>query len=97
MKIMGGFSLIMVFIVIAFEALKSFAKNMFGFISSIIAIVIWIFIVFPYVVLIPFVSIYVDQTKFGTFVYGCILGTIVLLILLVGILTLLFNRLIDKY
>lgn len=97
LKIIGGFSFIMVFIVMAFDALKSFAQNMLYFITPIISILIWIFIVFPYVVLIPFVSIYVDQTKFGTFVYGCILGTVVLLILLVGILTLVFNRLIDKY
>ncbi len=70
---------------------------MLGFILPIMIIVLWTFIIFPYVVLIPFISIYVDQTKFGTFVYGCILATIVLLILLVGVLTFLFNKLIDKY
>lgn len=48
-------------------------------------------------VLIPFTSIYVNQNSFGTFVYGCILGTVVLIIFMVGILTLIFNRLIDKY
>jgi hypothetical protein len=58
---------------------------------------LWIFIMFPYAVMIPFISIYIDQTKFGTFIYGCILATVVLLILMVGILTLVFNTLIDKY
>jgi hypothetical protein len=96
-KIIGGFSTIMIFVVFALESIKSFAKNMFGFISTIIVSAMWIFIVFPYVVLIPFLSIHVDQTKFGTFVYGCILATVVLLVFLVGILTLVLNTLIDKY
>lgn len=96
-KIMGGFSLVMVLIDLALQAIKSYGKNIFGFISSIIVAALWIFIIFPYVVMIPFISIFVDQTRFGNFVYGCILATVVLLIFLVGILTLVFNKLIDKY
>jgi hypothetical protein len=65
--------------------------------SPIIVIAFWLFIIFPYVVMIPFISIFVDQTRFGVFVYGCILATVVLLVLMVGILTLIFNKLIDKY
>ena len=96
-KIMGGFSLVMILIDLALQAIKSHAKSIFGFISSIIVAVLWIFIIFPYVVMIPFISIFVDQNRFGNFVYGCILATVVLLIFLVGILTLVFNKLIDKY
>ena len=60
-------------------------------------VALWVFIVLPYVVIIPFGSIFADQSNFGIYIYSCILGTVVLLILLVGILTLVFNRLIDKY
>lgn len=47
--------------------------------------------------MIPFISLFVDQTYFGNFIYGCILGSVILLILMVGVLTLVFNRLIDKF
>lgn len=47
--------------------------------------------------MIPFISLFVDQTSFGNFIYGCILGSVILLILMVGVLTLVFNRLIDKF
>lgn len=96
-KIIGGFNLLMVLISLALDSVKSSAEKIFGFVSSIIVISLWIFIIIPYVELIPFASLYVDQAKFGTYVYGCILGSIVLLIFLVGVLTLVFNKLIDKY
>ncbi len=96
-KIIGGFNLLMVLISLALDSVKSSAEKIFGFVSSIIVISLWIFIIIPYVELIPFASLYVDQTKFGTYIYGCILGSIVLLIFLVGVLTLVFNKLIDKY
>jgi hypothetical protein len=96
-RIIGGFSFVMIFIVIALEAVKKVAINIIGFVSSITIVALWVMIIFPYVVLIPFVSIFVDQTAFGTYVYACILTTVVLLVLMVGILTLVFNRLIDKY
>ena len=60
-------------------------------------ITLWLFIIFPYVVMIPFVSIFVDQTRFGSFVYACILASVVLLIVMVGVLSLVFNKLLDKY
>ena len=51
----------------------------------------------PFVVVIPFASILADQTEFGQFIYACIIGTVVLLVLLVGVLTLIFNKLLGKY
>jgi hypothetical protein len=96
-KIVGGFNILMILVVIALESIKSVAVQIFGFVSSIIVISLWIFIIIPYVEIIPYVSIYVDQNKFGNFIYACILGSIILLVVLVGILTLVFNRLIDKY
>jgi hypothetical protein len=47
--------------------------------------------------IIPFASLYADQNNFGIFIYICIVGTVILLIVLVGVLTLVFNQLIDKY
>ena len=97
LKIIGGFSVAMLFVLAAVEVIKVLAEKIFSFVSPIMICAVWIFIVLPYAELIPFISIFVDQDTFGIFIYACILGSIVLLILLVGILTLVFNRLIDKY
>ena len=97
LKVVGGFSVVMMFVVVAIEVIKVIAAKIFGFVSSIIVCALWIFIIIPYVEIIPFTSLYADQTDFGIFIYICILGSIILLIFLVGVLTLVFNRLIDKY
>lgn len=54
-------------------------------------------IVLPYVVVIPTASIYVDQSKFGSFIYQCILASALLLIVLVGIISMIFNILMNKF
>ena len=87
----------MIFMMIAIEAIKDWGEQLFGFVSSIIVVALWVFIVLPYVEIIPFASMFADQTRFGIFVYICIIGTVILIIFLVGILTLVFNQLIDKY
>jgi hypothetical protein len=96
-KVMGGFSILMIIMVFALESIREAANKIFGFISTIIVISLWLFIVLPYVEIIPFASLFADQNNFGKFIFGCILGTVVLLIFLVGILTLIFNRFIDKF
>jgi hypothetical protein len=87
----------MIIMVFALESIREAANKIFGFISTIIVISLWLFIVLPYVEIIPFASLFADQNNFGKFIFGCILGTVVLLIFLVGILTLIFNRFIDKF
>lgn len=47
--------------------------------------------------LIPTASIYVDQTNFGTFIYYCILGSVALMIVLVGVISMIFNILMNKF
>ena len=96
-KVMGGFSMVMIALSLALEAIRESAQKIFGFTSTIIVICLWIFIILPYVELIPFASLFADQSNFGKFIFGCILGTVILLIFLVGILTLIFNRFIDKF
>jgi hypothetical protein len=96
-KVMGGFSILMIIILFALDNIRETANKIFGFVSSTIVISLWLFIVLPYVEIIPFVSIFADQTNFGNFIFGCIIGTVILLIFLVGVLTLIFNRFIDKF
>ena len=96
-KIIGGFSFIMLLIVIAFEKIKEFSLKLFNFVSPITVTCLWLFILTPFTQLMPFASLYADQTNIGSFIYTCILISVVLLILLVGILTFIFNKFIDKY
>lgn len=96
-QVVGGFSIVMIVVLVALEYIKGVAEKIFGFVSSIIVLALWIFIVLPYVEVIPFVSLFASQSEFGNFIYGCIIGSVILLILMVGILTLVFNRLIDKF
>lgn len=96
-KFIGGFSVLMILILLALDSIREVAQKIFGFISTIMVISLWTFMILPYVEIIPFASLFADQSNFGQFIFGCILGTVVLLIFLVGILTLIFNRFIDKF
>lgn len=49
LKIVGGFSLLMILIVISLEVIKSAAQKIFSFVSAIIVISLWLFIIFPFV------------------------------------------------
>jgi hypothetical protein len=93
----GAFALIMLLISYAFMNIKESNLKVTTFLSTVIITSLWLTIILPFVILIPTMSIYVDQTAFGTFIYDCILGTVVLMIFLVGVISLIFNILMNKF
>lgn len=66
----------------------------------VIIMIGWIILVLPYLMSIPIISLYVEYYKtdnFYTFVYGVILATTFLMILLVSAISILFNMLMNKF
>lgn len=49
LKIVGGFSMVMVVVLVGLEAIRGAGEKIFGFISSVIVVSLWVFIVLPYV------------------------------------------------
>jgi hypothetical protein len=96
-RLIGGFCLVMFVISIGFEFIKDGNKKIIPFISPVLIIALWITIIIPYAIGIPTASIYADQTDFGYFVYECILASALLLIVLVGVVSMIFNILIGKF
>ena len=84
-------------IAIGFEYIKDSNKKIIAFITPVLVISLWITVVIPYVIGIPTASIYIDQNKFGLFIYNCILASALLLIVLVGIVSMIFNILMNKF
>lgn len=96
-RIFGGFCLVMLLIAVSFEYLKKDNKKILPFLGPVLVLSLWMTIVLPYVISIPTASIYVNQTQFGTFIYNCILASTLLLIMLVGMISMIFNMLINKF
>lgn len=96
-RIFGGFCLAMFVIAIGFEYIKDSNKKIIPFVAPVLTISLWIAIIIPFVIAIPTASIYVDQTEFGYFVYDCILVSALLLIIMVGIISMIFNILMNKF
>ncbi len=96
-RIFGGFCVVMFFIAMGFEYVKDSNKKIIPFVVPILVISLWITVIIPYVIGIPTASIYTDQTEFGLFIYNCILASALLLIILVGIISMIFNILMNKF
>ncbi len=96
-KIIGGFCLAMFVVAIGFEFIKDSNKKILNFVTPVLSIALWVSAVIPYVVGIPTASIYTDQSWFGYFIYNCILASALLIILIVGVVSLIFNILMNKF
>lgn len=96
-RIGGGVSFAIFAIGIGLHVVKRNNKEIMNFVSGILTILIWIFLIIPYAIALPIVSIFVTSDQYGVFVYSCILGTTLLLIVLVSILSIVFNVLMDKF
>ena len=96
-RVLGGFSLVMLLISYGFKYIKESSPKIVPFLAPILVISLWLTMIIPYVVIIPSLSIYVDQTKFGSFIYNCILASVMLLIILVGVVSMIFNILMNKF
>jgi hypothetical protein len=82
---------------IGLHIIKGNNKNIINFLSGILVILIWIFLIIPYAIVLPITSIYISSSQFGIFIYSCILATTLLLILLVSIMSIVFNILMNKF
>lgn len=60
-------------------------------------ILIWIFLIIPYAIALPIGSIYISLDVYGEFIYAAILGTTLLIIILVSVLSIVFNTLMNKF
>jgi hypothetical protein len=68
-----------------------------NFLSGVLVSMIWILLVIPYLIVIPILSVFIKIEMYGTFIYGCILGTTLLLIICVSVISILFNMLMNKF
>lgn len=68
-----------------------------SFLSGVLVISLWIFLYLPYVIILPIASIFISTDYFGEFVSSCILGTALLMIVLVSVLSIVFNMLMNKF
>jgi len=96
-RFFGAFAIVMMFISYGFMFVKDSNPKISQFLSPVIIIALWSTIIFPYVILIPTLSVYTDQTNFGNFIYYSILGSVVLMIFLVGVISMIFNILMNKF
>jgi len=48
-KFIGGFSALMILVLLALDRIREGAQKIFGFVSTIIVISMWLFIILPYV------------------------------------------------
>lgn len=77
--------------------LKTSNESIHKFISPISALLIWFLIILPFVECAPIASVLIDQQYFGDFMYYVISGASVLVILVVSIITLIFNALMNRF
>jgi hypothetical protein len=96
-RLLGGFCIAMGLITYGFKVLKDSNAIILPFLAPIMIISLWIAIIIPYTIVIPTFSIFIDQSFFGNFIYICILGTVLLLIILVGVISMIFNSLMNKF
>lgn len=96
-KIGGGVVLVVAGVAIGLHIVKNNNKDIMNFLSGVLIIIIWIFLFIPYVIALPIISIFIELSKYGEFISGCILGTTLLLIVLVSIMSIVFNILMNKF
>lgn len=96
-RVGGAMSAALAIFGVALQIVKRNNKEIINFLSGVIIILIWIFLIIPYAIALPIIAIYVPVAKYGLFIYACILATTLLLILLVSILSIVFNVLMNKF
>ena len=96
-RIAGGFSIAIAGVGVGLHVVKNNNKDIMNFLSGVLIILLWIFLILPYAIALPIATIYIPADQFGEFIYGCILGSTLLLILLVSIMSIVFNILMNKF
>lgn len=96
-RVGGGTSIVIGLVGTALHVVKGNNKDIMNFVSGVLVILIWIFLILPYVMVLPIASIFITDDEKGLFIYGCILGTTLLLILLVSVMSIVFNVLMNKF
>ncbi len=96
-RVAGSASLAMFIAGIGLHIVKVRNRDIINFLSGVLAILLWVFLIIPYAIALPIASAFIDITSYGNFLYGCILATTLLLIILVSAMSIVFNVLMNKF
>jgi hypothetical protein len=96
-RVAGSTSLAIFIAGIGLHIVKIRNKDIINFLSGVLVILLWIFLIIPYAIALPIISAFIDITEYGNFIYICILGTTLLLIILVSAMSIVFNVLMNKF
>lgn len=96
LRMCGGFCFGLFIFAIAFSIVKDRNQKVVDFLCPVIIVLGWFLLIVPYGIAIPIVSIYYES-EFFLFVYGVILATTVLMIILVSAVSIIFNILMNKF
>lgn len=97
-RLNGIFSIVLACIGFGLYYVKVGSKDIINFISGILIILIWILTIIPYTIVLPTTVLFLDEDSHeGPFIFYCILFTTLLLILIVSILSFVFNVLMNKF
>ena len=97
LKVCSVFSLALALMGGALLIIKKKNREIIDFLSGVLVLLLWIFLIMPFAVAIPIGAVYIPTASFGQYVYYIILSSTVLLILLVSVMSLLFNVLMNKF
>ena len=82
---------------IGLTLLKNSNEQIHKFLSPVSALLIWFLLVVPFVEMVPIMSVFINQSLFGNFMYYVISGASALVILVVSVITLIFNALMNRF
>lgn len=82
---------------IGLTLLKNANNEIHKFLSPVSALLVWFLLVLPFVEVVPIASVFIPQSSFGDFLYYVISGASALVILVVSVITLIFNALMNRF
>jgi hypothetical protein len=82
---------------IGLTLLKNSNERIHKFLSPVTILLVWFLIIIPFIELVPIMSVFIDQSLFGNFMYYVISGASLLIILVVSVITLIFNALMNRF
>jgi hypothetical protein len=64
-RIAGGFSIAIAGVGIGLHVVKNNNKDIMNFLSGVLVILLWIFLIHPYAIALPIAAIYISSSIFG--------------------------------